>query len=196
MHPVVGANIETDVSLTVAQISIVSVLLTYAGFGIHNIQNVHQKTMSSPTSCFYCNCFIGLATAWIWEKKHPPPPHATQFLCVCTEFNMAAQMPERCRVNFGIECSVSPSWLLDCGRMDGELGMNKWMEFNMLYLHSVKLFNWKMVGLIVLRNKMTNGKLYIHNAQCSQILITLFGTFAELKYWFFFKGVELPSSQK
>lgn len=31
---------------------------------------------------------------------------------------------------------------------------------------------------------MTNGKLYIPHAQCSQTLITLFGTFTELKYWF------------
>lgn len=70
MHPVVGANIETDVSLTVAQISIVSVLLTYEGFGIHKVQKVHQKTTSTPTFCFYCNYFIGTATAWIWKKQH------------------------------------------------------------------------------------------------------------------------------
>ena len=38
-----------------------SVLLTYAGFGIHNVQNVHQKSMSTPTSCFHCNCFIAAA---------------------------------------------------------------------------------------------------------------------------------------
>lgn len=69
MYPAVRINIETDVSLTVAQISIVSVLLTYAGFGIRNVQNVHEKITSTPTSCFYCNCFIGLATAWIWKKK-------------------------------------------------------------------------------------------------------------------------------
>lgn len=78
MHPVVRANIETDVDLTVAQISIVSVLLTYAGFGIHNVQNVHQRTMSSPTSCFYCNYFIELVTAWILKKT-------THFLIICVQ---------------------------------------------------------------------------------------------------------------
>lgn len=66
----VRVNIETDVGLTVAQIAIVAVLLTYAGFGICNVQNVHEKTTSTPTSCFYCNCFIGPATAWVWGKNN------------------------------------------------------------------------------------------------------------------------------
>lgn len=174
----VRANTETDVRLTVAQIAIVSVLLTYAWVGIQNVQNVHQTTMCSPTSCFYCNCFIGLATAWIWEKQHifqrnvcpecSRSMHADlmysfhpfawiavkcfilkrskqlqEDLSICN--SKAAQMPVWSRENICIECSVSPSWLLDCGRMNGELGMNKWVELNMLYLHSVKLFNWKMV---------------------------------------------------
>lgn len=84
MHHVVRANIETDVDLTVAQISIVSMLLTYAGFGIHNVQNVHQRSMSSPTSCFYCNYFIELLTAWIWGEKHL----FSEFMCAaaCTQF--------------------------------------------------------------------------------------------------------------
>lgn len=77
MHPVVGANIETDVSLTVAQISIVSVLPTYEGFGIHKVQKVHQKPTSPPTFCLYCNYFTGTATAWIRKKQHFP-----NFVCV------------------------------------------------------------------------------------------------------------------
>ncbi len=72
-------NTETDVSLTVAQISIALVLLTYAGFGFHNVQNVHQETVTTPTSCFYYNCFIGPATAWIWKKT----THFFRVFCVC-----------------------------------------------------------------------------------------------------------------
>ena len=107
-----------------------------------------RKTMSSPTSCFYFNCFTELATTWIWTKI----TLVFSFVCffpvsfVCAEFSTATQMPEWCRVIFSIECSVSPSWLLDCERMDGERGMNKWIKLNMLYLLSVKLVNWKMEG--------------------------------------------------
>ena len=69
MHPAVRANIETDVDLTVAQISIFSMLLTYAGFGIHNVQTIHQRTMSSPTSCFYGNYFYWTSDCLDLEKK-------------------------------------------------------------------------------------------------------------------------------
>lgn len=44
MRSVVGVNIETDVNLTVAQISIVLVLLPYVGFGIHIVRKVHEQS--------------------------------------------------------------------------------------------------------------------------------------------------------
>lgn len=151
MHPLVGRNIETDVSLTVAQIFMLSVQLTYAGFGIHYVQNVHQKSTSAPASCFYCDCFIGPVTEF-WAKT-------TQFqiLCVFTESSRSVRTDfipftllrskywqpvckkhssTDARVKLSIECSVSLSWLLVHGRMDGGLGVSKWTEWNMLYLHS------------------------------------------------------------
>lgn len=43
---------------------------------------------------------------------------------------------------------------------------------------------------------MTNGKLYIHNAQCSLTLMTPVGTFSELKYGFVFQGYSAPIKSK
>lgn len=173
------ANIETDVSLTVAQISIVSVPLTYAGFGIHNVQNVHQKTTSSPTSCFYCNCFIGQATARIWTKQ--------QFY-VCVQSSIWKQ---RCQAEFlywALSLSVT---------MTFRVWKDEWDDVSWEWTNG-----WNWICFTSTQLSSSTGKWWVNGVKKQKwqiescVLTTLSAAvLAELKYWFFFyssKGGSAP----